>query len=83
MPDKEHAITDTVTLDAHTAEQTLEINHTNARKKGRVSLTKTDDKGFLVGGAAYELYHKGWADEQFSLYGSYVTGADSSGSVTA
>ena len=80
MPDKEHAITDTVTLDAHTAEQTLEINHTNARKKGRVSLTKTDDKGFLVGGAAYELYHKGWADEQFSLYGSYVTGADSSGS---
>ena len=34
----------------------------------------------LVGGAAYELYHKGWADEQFSLYGSYVTGADSSGS---
>lgn len=78
MPDEHHAVTDTVTLSPSTANQTITVRHTNTRKTGSVSLTKTDTNGLLVGGAEYELYHKGWADTDFSLYGIYQTGSEPS-----
>lgn len=74
MPDEEHAVTEIVTLAPDTADQTIEVFHTNARKNGSVSLSKKDNTGFPVGGAVYDLYHKGWAEEEYSLYGSYTTG---------
>ncbi len=73
MPDEVHARTESVTLDAATVEQTLEVSMINDRMEGSVVLTKKDDVGQLVGGAAYGLYHKATGADDFVKIGSYTT----------
>ena len=77
MPDEAHARTESVTLDAATAGQTLEISMANDRMEGSAVLTKKDDAGQLVGGAVYGLYHKATGSDKFVKVGSYTTEADS------
>lgn len=74
MPEGENATTESVTLDASTANQMVEIGHTNERQTGSVIMTKKDDTGQLVGGAEYELYYKAAEEHRYTLYGSYITG---------
>lgn len=76
MPDEAHTRTESVTLDAATVEQTLEVSMTNDRMEGSVILTKKDDAGQLVGGAAYGLYHKATGADDFVKVGSYTTETD-------
>lgn len=73
MPDEAHARTKSVTLDATTVEQTLEVFMTNDRMEGSVILTKKDDVGQLVGGATYGLWHKATGADEFVKVGSYTT----------
>lgn len=76
MPDEKAARTESVVLNASTAEQMLEIGHTNERRSGRVWLTKTDNTGMLAGDAEYGLYYRESEQEEYRLMGTYTTEAD-------